>query len=97
MLISRRRDGEARERLALVKRGQGLGLGALVLMLWTVVTLAAMGQPWVAGIVATGMPVIVATFVTGKYQAAPTHIPEAGQREPDRHPPSAVASDIGYQ
>jgi hypothetical protein len=70
-------DTEARERLAIVKQGQVLGFGALVLMLATIVTLAAIGQPWVAGIVATtGLAVIVAIFVTGQYQPAPVHIPE---------------------
>jgi hypothetical protein len=66
ILLSRRGDVEARERLAIVKRGQILGFGALVLTLTTIVTLAAIGQPWVAGIVATtGLAVIVAIFVTG--------------------------------
>jgi hypothetical protein len=69
---SRRRDAEAHERLAIVKRGQILGFGALILMLATIVTLAAIGQPWVASIVATaGLAVIVAIFVTGDYQPVP--------------------------
>jgi hypothetical protein len=64
-----------------LKRGQVLGFGALVLMLATIVTLAAIGQPWVAGIVATtGLPVIVAIFVTGQYQPAPVHTPEVVPR-----------------
>ena len=90
ILISWRRDADARERLALVQRGQALGLGALFLTLATVVTLTALGQPWVAGIVATGMPVIVAIFVTGKYQPAPAHIREAEQRQLDGHPQQEV-------
>ena len=36
-------DTEARDRLVLVKRGQLFGFGALVLMLATIVTLAAIG------------------------------------------------------
>jgi hypothetical protein len=76
-------DAEGRERLAIVKRGQVLGFGALVLMLATIVTLAAIGQPWVAGIVATtGLAAIVAIFVTGQYQPAPIHIPEVAPRRP---------------
>ena len=81
ILPARWGDAEARERLAILKRGQVLGFGALVLMLATIVTLAAIGQPWVAGIVATtGLPVIVAIFVTGQYQPAPVHIPEVVPR-----------------
>jgi hypothetical protein len=84
---SRREDAEARERLAIVKRGQILGFGALVLMLATIVTLAAIGQPWVAGVVATtGLAVIVAIFVTGQYQSAPVHLPEVTPRQPVRLP-----------
>jgi hypothetical protein len=80
-------DAEARERLAIAKRGQVLGFGALVLMLATIVTLAAIGQPWVAGIVATtGLAAIVAIFVTGQYQPAPVHIPEVAPRQPVRLP-----------
>lgn len=80
-------DSEARERLAIVKRGQVLGFGALVLMLATIVTLAAIGQPWVAGIVATtGLAVIVAIFVTGQYQPAPIHISEVVPRQPVQLP-----------
>src|SRR5262245_34688589 len=51
ILPSRCADAEARERLAFVKRGQSLGFGALVLTLAIIVALAAIGQPWVAGIV----------------------------------------------
>lgn len=62
-------DENAIERLAIVKRGQLLGFGALVLMLIAIVTLAAIGQPWVAGTVATaGLAVVVAIFVTGQCQ-----------------------------
>jgi hypothetical protein len=84
-LPSRRGDAEAGERLAIVKRGQTLGFGALVLMLATIVTLAAIGQPWVAGIVAsTGLAVIVAIFVTGRYQPAPLHSPHVASGQPIR-------------
>jgi hypothetical protein len=70
-----------------VRRGQTLGFGALVLMLATIVTLAAIGQPWVAGIVATtGLAVIVAIFVTGEYQPAPAHSPEVAPPRPIRLP-----------
>jgi hypothetical protein len=87
ILPARCGDAEARERLAIVKRGQALGFGALVLMLATIVTLAAIGQPWVAGIVATtGLASIVAIFVTGQYQPAPIHTPEVGPRQPVRLP-----------
>lgn len=52
-----------------MKRGQMLGFSALFLTLATIVTLSAMGQPWVAGVVATtGLAVNVAVFVTGQYQ-----------------------------
>lgn len=79
---SRREVAEAREQLAIVKRGQILGFGALVLTLATIVTLAALGQSWVAGIVATGLAVIVAIFVTGQYRPSPVHIPEVALHEP---------------
>ena len=85
-ILPSRHGDEARERLAIVKRGQILGFGALVLTLATIVTLAAIGQPWVAGIVATGLAVIVAIFVTGQYQPAPVHIPEVAPRQPVRLP-----------
>lgn len=77
----------ARERLALDKRGQTLGFGALVLTLATIVTLAAIGQPWVAGILATGLAAIVAIFVTGRFQAAPAHGPVVVAS--DQSPPAA--------
>ena len=67
---SPRVDEEVRQRLVIVKRGQS-GIGALTLMLITIVTLAAIGQSWVAGTVATtGLAVVVAIFVTGQYQDA---------------------------
>jgi hypothetical protein len=71
-----------------VKRGQTLGFGALILMLASIVTLAALGQPWVAGIVATtgGLPVIVALFVTGQYRPAPAHVPDVAQCQPAQLP-----------
>ena len=81
---SRRGDEETRERLAIVKRGQILGFGALVLTLAAIVTLATLGQSWVAGIVASGLAVIVAIFVTGQYRPGPVHIPEVAPRQPAR-------------
>jgi hypothetical protein len=61
-------DEETRERLAIVKRGQLLGFGALALMLIAIVALAVMGQPWVAETLASaGLAVVVAIFVTGRY------------------------------
>jgi hypothetical protein len=86
ILPSRCGDAEARERLEIVRRGQILGFGALVLMLATIVTLAAVGQLWVAGIVATGLAAIVAIFVTGQYQPAPVHVPEVAPRQSVRLP-----------
>jgi hypothetical protein len=55
------------------RRGQLLGFGALALMLAAIVTLAALGQAWVAGLVAStgGLPVIVPLFVTGQYRPTP--------------------------
>jgi hypothetical protein len=47
-------------------------------MLTTIVIFVAIGQPWVAGMVATaGLAVIVAVFVTAQYQPAAFHTPEA--------------------
>jgi hypothetical protein len=69
-----------------VKRGQILGFGALVLMLAATVTLAVLGQAWVAGILATGLAVIVAIFVTGQYRPGPVHIPEVAPHQPARLP-----------
>lgn len=64
-------DEGAREQLVIVKRGQILGFGALTLMLITIVTLAAIGQSWVAGTVATtGLAVVVGIFVTGRHKVA---------------------------
>jgi hypothetical protein len=85
-LPSRRGDAEARERLAIVKRGQIFGFGALVLTLATIVTLAALGQSWVAGIVATGLAVIVAIFVTGQYRPGPVHLTEVAPHQSTRLP-----------
>jgi hypothetical protein len=80
-------DTEARDRLVLVKRGQLFGFGALVLMLATIVTLAAIGQSWVAGIVATtGLGGVVAIFVTDRHQPAPVHIAEFPPCQPDQRP-----------
>jgi hypothetical protein len=60
-----------------------LGFAALVLLLGAVVTLAAMGEPWVAGIVATtGLTTIVPLFVTGQSPPAPTQLTALGRRLP---------------
>lgn len=78
---------EGRERLVLLKRGQLLGFGALVLTLTTIVTLAAIGHPWVAGILATtGLATIVAIFVTGQHQPAPVRLPEDTSLQPVQLP-----------
>lgn len=98
---SRHEVAEAADQLAIVKRGQILGFGALVLTLATIVTLAALRQAWVAGIVATGLAVIVAIFVTGQYRPAPVHIPEVAPHQPTQLPqqelpgtlPSHVATE----
>jgi hypothetical protein len=56
-------------------------------MLATIVMLAAIRQPWVAGTLATtGLAAIVAIFVTGEYQPAPVHIPQVAPRRPVRLP-----------
>jgi hypothetical protein len=92
---------EASERLAIVMRGQLLGFGALVLTLAAIVTLAAIGQPWVAGILATAsLTSTVAMFVTGQYQ--PPHAPNSDaatrlpagppQQELPGTPPAAPAT-----
>jgi hypothetical protein len=92
------RDAEARERLAMLKRGQILGFGALVLTLATIVTLAVVGQPWVAGIVATGLTVIVAIFVTGQYQPASVHQPvRLPQQELPGAPPPPYDQPEGHR
>lgn len=70
-----------------MKRGQILGFGALIITLATIVTLAAIGHPWVAGIVATpGLAVIVAIFVTGQYNPARGHNAEVASRRSVRPP-----------
>lgn len=80
---SRGGDAQAFERLAIVRRGQILGFGALVLMLATIVTLVAMGQPWVAGSVATaGLAVNVAIFVTGRHPPTSVQTAEAVPHQP---------------
>lgn len=74
-------------------RGQRIGLVALILMLLAIVTLAAIGHPWVAGVVATGLAAVVAIFVPGQHRAestslsandeltgAPTELPDAESR-----------------
>jgi hypothetical protein len=79
------------------RRGQLLGFGALALMLAAIVTLAALGQSWVAGLVATtgGLPVIVPLFVTGQYRPAsgktrtgPMRGPQAAEHEDTAGPPA---------
>ncbi|GAA5172028.1 hypothetical protein GCM10023321_71330 [Pseudonocardia eucalypti] len=78
---------DAHERTAVIRRRQTLGFAALVLVLAATVTLAAIGQPWVAGLVATtGLGATVATFVTGKYQPPRIHIPKVAQRYVRRPP-----------
>ncbi len=68
--------------------GQALGFAALILILATIVTLAAMGQPRMAVTVTTaGLPFVVAIFVTGRYppsSATVRHdIAEVGDRITD--------------
>jgi len=86
VLPSRHEVAEAREQLAIMKRGQILGFGALVLTLATIVTPAALRQAGVGGIVATGLPVIVAIFVTGQYRPAAVHIPQVAPHQPTQLP-----------
>ncbi len=65
------------------KLGQALGFAALVLLLGAVVTLAAIGEPWVACIVATtGLTSIVPLFVTGQSPPAPTQLTAQGRGLP---------------
>ena len=74
-------DEETRERLAIVKRGQLLGFYALALMLIAIVALSGIGQPWVAETLASaGLAVVVAIFVTGRYQGD-----SSGSKPPGRH------------
>lgn len=73
--------------LAIVERGQILGFRALVLILATIITLALIGQPWVAGILATALAAIVATFVTGRYNPPSTRVSEV--TPDDTGPPAA--------
>jgi hypothetical protein len=68
------------ERLVLMKRGQILGFCALLPTLVTIVLLAAIGQPWVAGIVASSLTVVVGLFLTGR------NLPKLSQYQP-MHPP----------
>lgn len=101
--FSGRDDHGPREQLAIAKRGQILGFGALILMLASIVTLAALGQPWVAGIVATtgGLPVIVALFVTGQYRPSPATVPEIVQQQtgqlPDQGAPNAPPPPVAIE
>ena len=86
------RVGEAQTRLQLVKRGQAFGLAALVATLIAIVALAALGQPWVAGILATaGLAGIAAVFVTGRYEPAPTYVPEVSPPPPPLPVPRQAA------
>lgn len=52
----------------MVRRRQTLGLVALILMLLSIVALAAIGQPLVAGVVAAPLTAVVAIFVTGQHR-----------------------------
>lgn len=71
------------ERRKLVLQGQRYGLLALGLVLAAVVALAALGQPWVAGVLAgTSLSAIVAAFVAGQY--VPAEAPESGLRHQGR-------------
>ena len=75
-----RSDGRSDEQAATTRR-QNLGLVALILMLVTIVALAALGQPWVAGAVAAGLAAVVAIFVTGQHRGDPQGLPGVGQPE----------------
>jgi hypothetical protein len=81
------RVAEAQARLDLIKRGQAFGFAALLAMLAAIIALAAIGQSWVAGVLAgVGLAGIVAVFVTGRYEAAPVSVP-------DVHSSSKLASE----
>ncbi|WP_157036385.1 hypothetical protein [Streptomonospora alba] len=70
-----------------MKRGQSLGFSALIVTLAAIVALAAIGYPWVAGIVATtGLTAIVSIFVTGQYQPVPVRIPKGVPHQPVQLP-----------
>jgi len=57
--------------VAIAKRGQAFGFWALILTLAVVVMLAALGQPWVAGIVTTtAVPAILPLFATSGHRHA---------------------------
>jgi hypothetical protein len=75
------RSEERSDEHAAVARRQNLGLFALVLMLVTIVVLAVLGQPWVAGAVAAGLTAVVAIFVTGQHREDPQGLPSSGQPE----------------
>ena len=77
------RVAEAHTRLELVRRGQVFGFAALVATLIAIVALAALGQPWVAGVLAgVGLAGIAAVFVTGQYEPAPAYVPEVSPPPP---------------
>jgi hypothetical protein len=62
-----RHNGTGRRR-DLAARGQAYGFAALVLILVTVVILAVIRQPWLAGlVVTTGLVGVVGIFVTGRF------------------------------
>lgn len=73
--------------MAVVKRGQILAFGALVLTLTTIVTLTMIGHPWVAVVVTTtGLVPVVVIFVTGQYQPTVHNVREFLPRQPVRLP-----------
>lgn len=86
------RDHERSDWAAITKRGQAFGFWALILTLAAVVLLAALGQPWVAGIVTTtAVPAILPIFATGGCRHTPTagacQTPQPAVQEPPGSPP----------
>jgi hypothetical protein len=93
----RRRDLAARghtgRRRDLAARGQALGFAALVLILVTVVVLAVIRQPGLAGlIVTTGLIGVVGIFVTGRFPPLTSTGAQANdeQAEPEGGQPPAL-------
>jgi hypothetical protein len=88
--VQARADRELEHRVNLARRGQLMGLSALVLILGTVILLSLTGHDWVAGAVALpGVFSIIAVFVTGKYDPPPT--------EKVKSEPSAKDADAAIQ